>query len=354
MTPKELTLRTLRGEKTGAVPAGVHGWGMYKFAFAGVISDHSQDKQAWKIHGKELAEIEEKFQETFKPDFMHLAEAFFESKKEIINDPAHGRLLEAVRKLESKKAIDEFLDKVYVSARELGETGKFDHLRILAQKYGDELFIFLETEGPVHDLLDGDGIMGFERGMSHVLDNPRMLWYLLESMYRRQLRYVEAVKAHGAHGYAHSVSYFSADLVSPDVYRNHLVPIQKSFFKEVERMGLVPIMNFWGNVGPIAKYVKDTNIRGLLIDESRKDYILDVGQIKRDLGDEVALFGNVSAEHVLAKGSVEDVRREVISQIKKAGLNGGFLSCCGAPITFGTPPENVKTLIETARNYRLA
>ena len=181
MNPKERTIRALHGERTDTVPAGLHGWGMYKFAFAGIASDYSQEKEAWTIHGEELAQIEEEFQETFKPDFMHLAEAFFESKKERINDPTHSRLLEAVRKLESRKVIDEFLDIVYLSAQELGETRKFDHLGILAHKYGDEFFIFLETEGPVHDLLDEDGVMGFERGMTHILDNPKMLMYLMES-----------------------------------------------------------------------------------------------------------------------------------------------------------------------------
>ena len=352
MNPKQRTLKALHGEKTDAVAAGLHGWGMYKFAFAGVLSDYSREKEAWRIHGRELADIEVKFHETFKPDFMHLAEAFFESKKERINDPAHSRLLHAVRKLESRSTIDEFLDIVYLSARDLGKTGKFDHLRILADKYGDEFFIFLETEGPIHDLLDEDGIMGFQLGMTQILDRPGMLTYLIEAMYRRQLRYVEAVKNYGAHGYAQSVSYFGADLVSPEVYKNHLVPIQKDFYTEVERMGLVPIMNFWGNIGPIARYIRHTGIRGLLIDESRKGYVLDVGEIKRDLGSDIGLFGNVSAEHTLGTGSVEDVRREVISQIEKAAMNGGFLSCCGPPITFGTPVENVKALVDAARNYR--
>jgi uroporphyrinogen-III decarboxylase len=30
----------------------------------------------------------------------------------------------------------------------------------------------------------------------------------------------------------------------------------------------------------------------------------------------------------------------------------GFLSSCGTPIAFGTPPENVKALIDTAKEYR--
>ncbi len=351
MNSKELVIKALHGERTDTIPAGAHGWGMYKFALMGYLSDYSKEKEMWKIHGEELARIEENFQETFKPDFIHMAEAFFESKKKIVNDPKNSKLLEAVRNLENEKVIDEFLDIVYQNAEDLGKTKKFDHLKILSEKYGDNIYIILETEGPIHDIFDADGVMGFELGMTQMIGNLQMFFYLAEGMHRRQLMYVEAVKNYGAHAYEQSISYFGADLCSPEIYRNYMVPIEREFYKEVERIGLDPIMNFWGNISPITKYIKNTNIRGLMIDESRKGYILDVCEIKRELGNEIGLFGNVSAEQTLAKGSVEDVQNEVISQIKKAGANGGFISSCGPPITIGTPVENVKALIDSARNF---
>ena len=352
MNAKRLVMRALEGERTERIPAGLLGWGLFKFAFSEVLSDYSEQDTAWSMCGRELAEVEIRFQEFFRPDFLHVAEAFFESKKKIVNDPRHHRLREAVRSLESRSCIDEFLDLVYEDADELTRQRKFEHLRILADRYGDDYFIFLETEGPVHDLLDEDGLLGFSAGMLHLVDNPALFVYLLEGMYSRQLTYPRAVKDSGGHGYAHSVSYFGVDLVSPDTYRNFLFPLERDFYRAVREMGLVPIMNFWGNVGPLARDFKETGAQGLMIDESRKGYVLDVGEIKRELGS-MALFGNVSSEMTLLHGSVEDVRREVELQIRKAGLNGGFLSCCGPPLCFGTPVENVKALIETAREFRL-
>jgi uroporphyrinogen decarboxylase len=293
-----------------------------------------------------------RFQDFVQPDYLHLAEALFESKKRIINDPRHRGLLAAVRALESRPVIDELLDLVYEDQPELGRQGKFDHLRILADRYGEEHFIFLETEGPVHDLLDADGILGFYTGMTQLVDNPGMFAYLLEGMYSRQLVFARAVKEYGAHGYAHSVSYFGADLLSPNTYRQLLFPLEREFYGEIGRMGLVPIMNFWGNMAPIAHHIGETGAQALLIDESRKGYVLDVGRIKADLGKRMALFGNVSAETTLLHGSVEEVKREVIQQIESAGGGGGFLSCCGPPLCFGTPVVNVQALIETARDYR--
>ena len=353
MKPKDLVLKALSGDRTPRIPAGLHGWGMYKFALAGRVTGYVEEKDAWQIHGEELAKIESDFQERFQPDFMHMAEAFFESKKDIINSAEHGELLSAVRRLESEQVIDEFLDLAYEDADTLISQKKFDHLKILSEKYGREIFVFLETEGPVHDLLDTDGVLGFERGMMALVEKPKMLVYLMEGMFRRQLMYVEAVKRFGSEAYCQSESYFGADLVSPEMYQKYLMPIHQWFYKEVEQIGLVPIMNFWGYVTPIAKYLKKTNIRGLLIDESRKGYVLDVGEIKKELGPDVALFGNISAEHTLLEGTAEDVSREVAAQIEEAGLQGGFLSCCGPPVCFGTPVENVAALVESAKSYEL-
>ncbi len=353
MNAKHLVMRALEGEKTDRIPAGLHGWGLFKFAFANILSDYSGQDRAWSMCGRELADVEIRFQEFFRPDYLHIAEALFESKKKIINDPRHRRLWEAVRSLEGRSCIDEFLDLIYESLDELKHQRKFEHLQLLADHYGDDHFILLETEGPVHDLLDEDGLLGFSAGMLHLSDNPALLVYLLEGMYARQLTYAQAVKDCGGHGYAHSVSYFGVDLVSPDTYRKILFPLERDFYGAVRRIGLVPIMNFWGNVGPLGKDFKETGAQGLLLDESRKGYVLDVGEIKKDIGNRMALFGNVSSETTLLHGSPQDVRREVELQIRKAGLHGGFLSCSGPPICFGTPVENVKALIESAREFRL-
>jgi len=351
VTPKQKVIAALHGERTETIPAGLHGWGMYKFAHAGRLSDYSLEKEMWKIYGEELLKIEIDFQDTFQPDFMQLAEALFESKKEIINDMRHAPLLKAVRKLESKETIDELLDLVYDEPDDLFED-KFGHMRKLADRYGEEVFIILTTEGPVHDLLDADGILGFEGGMIALLQHPDMFVYILEGMFERQLRYVRKAKEYGAHSYSQSFSYLFPDMVSPELYTGRILPIQRVFYKEVERMGLVPILCSWGWVTPVAGYMEKAGIRGLMVEESRKSFVNDIGEIREQLGDEVGLFGNVSGEHTLLHGTVQDVRDEVIDQIEVAGKRGGFISSSGTPIAFGTPPENVHALINTAKEYR--
>jgi hypothetical protein len=350
MTSKEYVIAALHGERTETVPAGLHGWGMYKFAHAGRLSDYSLEKQMWHIHGDELFYIERDFQHTFKPDFMQLAEAFFESKKKNIHHPEYAGLLKAVRRFDSKGVIDEFLDFVYDESDGLFEN-KLSHMRNLADNFGDEVFILFTTEGPVHDLLDVDGVLGFEDGMVALVQNPPFFDYLLAAMYERQMKYVDKALLYGAHGYSQSFSYLCPDMSSPEIYRQRILPVQKAFYLEVENRGLLPILCAWGWVTPIIQYMGHSGIRGIMVEESRKSFTNDIGEIRELLDRGIGLFGNVNGEHTLLHGSVEDVRKEVARQIERAGRQGGFISSSGTPIAFGTPPENVHALIEGAREY---
>jgi uroporphyrinogen-III decarboxylase len=142
-------------------------------------------------------------------------------------------------------------------------------------------------------------------------------------------------------------------MASPQLYAQRILPLQQSFYTEVEQRGLVPILLAWGWVTPIVRYLGEAGIRGLTVEESRKSFTNDIGEIREELDDHIGLFGNVSGEHTLLHGSAQDVRNEVHAQIEKAGRRGGFISSSGTPIAFGTPPENVHALIDAAKEYTL-
>lgn len=350
MTSKERILKALNGEKTDVNPVAIHGWGMYKFWLAGKIkADHSEEAKAWELTGEDVVNVEMNLYNTLRPDWMHLCEAHFEDIKERINAPQNSELLNEVRMLESKTAIDQFLDIIYLNLDQFINSKKFDHVKILNERLGDKVFIALNTEGPIHDICDPHGVLGFENAMIAMLDKPDMFLYLSESMHEKQLNFVRALKAMGCHGYIQSDSYFTPNLVSPELYLKLFYNTQKEFYKKVEEIGLAPILLFWGNVGPLVKYINDFRIRGLMVEESRKNYTLDVGEIRKVLKPDIGIFGNVSGESTLLHGTPDDVRKEVRLQLEKAGKNGGFITCNGTPFAFGTPVENIKAMIDEAR-----
>lgn len=74
--------------------------------------------------------------------------------------------------------------------------------------------------------------------------------------------------------------------------------------------------------------------------------------LNRDFGDRVIFHGGVENQHVLPHGTVEDVRKEVITCLETLGAGGGYIPCSCHNIQAGTPPENVIAMIEAVQNWK--
>ncbi|MEI6175993.1 MAG: uroporphyrinogen decarboxylase family protein [Verrucomicrobiota bacterium] len=80
---------------------------------------------------------------------------------------------------------------------------------------------------------------------------------------------------------------------------------------------------------------------------------MDRAGLNRDFGKDVIFHGGVENQHILPHGSTDDVRREVITCLETLGAGGGYIPCSCHNIQAGTPPENVLTLIETVREWKM-
>jgi len=351
MTGKERILNAIEGKKSDRCPVTIHGWGLYKFAMQGILKDYSEEEIAWGMHGQELVEVEEKFRDAFPLDWMHLSEGrFFDDIKLRIQAPERAKLLAEVRKLESKQAIDEFLDQIYFSVEEFENGTKFEHLKTLSEKYGDELFIVLHTEGPIYDIADKGGVLEFEGMMLGMFEKPEMFAYLARGMHQRQLRYVEAVKRCGAHSYAQSEGYFTPDLISPALFEETLLDILIEFYDAVNEMGIIPMCYYLGDASGHMKYIKKMSFKGLILEESKKLMVLDPAKVIQELGEDRAVIGNVDSIGVLLNGTEKEIREAVRKQIREANSNT-FVAGIGSPIPFGTPQKNIKAFIDAVLEY---
>ena len=144
-----------------------------------------------------------------------------------------------------------------------------------------------------------------------------------------------------------SETFFSPDLVGPQVYRRFLKGLHRDYFREIERCGLVPICYFLGDVNPLLEDLTQIGIRGLLVEEGKKSFRLEVGEIWPRLEGRLALFGNLDSIAVLQDGTPDQVRAEVLRQ--RAAAPSGFVVANGSPITPGTKPENLQAMIRASR-----
>ncbi len=349
MNRRKNMLMTLNCKSTEQIPVTPHWWGLYKFELAGYIDDYSSEAAAWAISGDELADVEGVFYEEFKPDMLHLNTGASKIKDSDAVKREKDRILKAVRSVESYSVIDEYVEANYTDKEEVIKSGVFDHVRILSDKYGQECVLMLNEGNPISWILDPDGCVGFENGLIAMLEKPDKMEYLIHRSYEALLPRMVALKEMGADGYIGSETYCSADIMSPKLYHELIFEAQKNFYNELCKIGLIPITYFTGDINPLLDVIKELGVKGLMVEESKKSFSLDIVNIYERLEGQVCLFGNLDSVYTLQMGSVDDVISETRRQISACN-RGGFIMANGCPISFGTPPANIHAMIDTVRS----
>jgi uroporphyrinogen decarboxylase len=78
---------------------------------------------------------------------------------------------------------------------------------------------------------------------------------------------------------------------------------------------------------------------------------MDRAGLKRDFGDRLVFHAAMDNQQTLPFGSVEDVRREVIENIRILGKGGGYILGPCHNLQVISPPENIVAMYETAHEY---
>jgi uroporphyrinogen decarboxylase len=78
---------------------------------------------------------------------------------------------------------------------------------------------------------------------------------------------------------------------------------------------------------------------------------MDTKSLKQQFGDRLSFWGAIDTHSVLPKGTTEDVRQEVKTQIESLGGNGGYVLAAVHNIQDDIPPQNIVAMVEAARAY---
>jgi uroporphyrinogen-III decarboxylase len=374
MNSKERILAALRGEPTGAIPVAPHWWGNYKYEIAG--RDYMLDR--W-TDGESMVPVYRAFYERFRPDWFHLSGGYPRqrgafpsrayrgvrdggrmfliapdgSRDEILPDEslASDRARrQAIRALSSpaeiRRAIDAVLDHAQpLRAAEIVEQGYTDHAVQIRREYGARVFICVNVGAPGVLAFGSDN---YQASLLALYDYPEGVKRLVQQRYASALEWAKAFASVGVHGWLISEDMAGSDTLSPRMYAELLYPTDCWFFAQVRGLGMLPMVYFCGDVRPLVPLIRDSGVQALLIEESRKTFVLDVVEIARGLAGKVCLFGNLDTTDLLLHGRPAEIEAGVKAQLQAACI-GPFIVANGSPLAPGTPPENVEAMIRAAR-----
>ena len=125
------------------------------------------------------------------------------------------------------------------------------------------------------------------------------------------------------------------------------MPYEKRIVEEAHNMNLAYALHICGNTDVILEHMILTGA-----DAFELDYKTDITRIFNSFHDNRAFIGNIDPSGVLALGTVGDVRKRTLELLSVYKDSNRFILNAGCAIPPGTPSENLKMMIDTARDFR--
>ena len=86
-------------------------------------------------------------------------------------------------------------------------------------------------------------------------------------------------------------------------------------------------------------------------DALQMDPEIDIGEVKKRIGDKMGLIGNMHQLKTLQHGTPEEVELECKEMIEKAGRDGGYILSASGCLSKETPIENLDAMLSAAEKF---
>lgn len=140
-------------------------------------------------------------------------------------------------------------------------------------------------------------------------------------------------------------------IIQPHIWREYFKPRMKKIIDTLKSYSRNSIYIFYHSDGYIEPIIPDLIEIGVQILNPIQPECMNPVEIKRRYGDKIVLHGTISIQRTIPFGTVEDVRKEVISRIVECGKNGGLIIAPAHTPQPDMPLENIITIYETAQKF---
>jgi hypothetical protein len=234
-------------------------------------------------------------------------------------------------------------------AEELLELGLYDVAAEVTRRLHDDRFVYGRVGIPYGALFaDWSDIAGSFMALRR---DPDWCKQVMDDALPQRLEEIRAWAEVGVDGIWLGQWMCSADILAESDYLEFVHPYDQTMIDAVHAAGMVSIYHFCGDAVPRVKHIKKSKPTVFGVEESKKGFDVDIGDVRAEYGPDVCLLGNIDVYHVVEMGTPEEWVAEVRRQISVAGPEK-FIVSCGSPITHDTPPQQVREFVATAKRVR--
>ncbi len=188
-------------------------------------------------------------------------------------------------------------------------------------------------------MIEGGGTKNFASIKRMMLDDPELLLSLLKKLSISIRLFLEAQIAAGAD----AVQIFDTwgGILAPEPYRKFSLDFMADIVARLRRDGAPVIVFSRGAHAALA------DIASIGADVVGLDWTFDIGRVRSELGDRVALQGNLDPASLYA--SPDRIRHEVRAILAKYGNGPGHIFNLGHGILPDVPPEHARAMVSAVK-----
>ena len=194
-------------------------------------------------------------------------------------------------------------------------------------------------------------LMGMAELLMAIAIEPELVKGLVEMSVNINLELAKEVAARGVKIVytGDDYAYNKGPLMSPKHFRQFFYPGLCRVMQGYKELGLYVIKHTDGNIWPILDMIIDSGIDCL--DPIDPQAGMDLGEVKAQYGDRVALKGNVDCAQLLTFGTPEEVVAATKEALRVGMPGGGFILSSSNSIHSAVKPENYAAMLQTWRDH---
>jgi len=177
-------------------------------------------------------------------------------------------------------------------------------------------------------------------------DNAERVHRLLDYCCRAACQFIQQMAQTGVPMTSNGDSPAGPAMISPAMYCEFALPYEQRIAAAAKAAGTDYMLHICGDTGIILDDLVKVGASAYEL-----DYKTDINDIHRIIGPAAAFSGNIDPTGVLVYGSPELVAEKTRELLNVYRDNPRFILNAGCAIPAETPPENLKAMIRTAREF---
>ena len=194
-------------------------------------------------------------------------------------------------------------------------------------------------------------LMGLDNLLMNFIAEPELVEVMMEKVLRCNMRIVQRAIRAGAEVIILGDDYAGTQgpMMSPAHFQQYVQPRLQRMIAMIHNEGALCIKHSDGNLYPLLDQIVAAHPDGINPIEPVAG--MELAHVKKLVGDQVCITGNVDCGHLLPHGTAEEVRAAVQQAITDAATGGGYILTSSNSIHSSCDPQNFITMIRACHEF---